>query len=61
MIQIDIDMPTECSKCFACEVGSVCRCVLLGHEIGDNIYVFHNRADDCPLKEVSVKEHFKGK
>lgn len=55
MLQIDIAMPKDCEHCFACEL-DICNCAITGRDVGDNVLVYHNRPDDCPLKYVSVNE-----
>ena len=53
VILSNIDMPKSCEDCHACEyTGLLYRCVLLQHEVGDNVSILHNRANDCPLKST---------
>ena len=57
MIQIDMQMPTNCLDCPACNEYLMCAIPINGRKLGENdVREFgQGRPEWCPLKEQEVK------
>ena len=61
MIQIDMQMPTKCIDCPACNEYLMCAIPVNGRKLGENDvrdYFTNGRPEWCPLKEQEAVEPF---